>query len=72
MHAEEAVKDVGFGGDRINFGGRGQYLKWGGYKGSWGPHLKSTPSLMSLRGFDNLKCVAVTSGGETKSVRLTL
>ena len=57
MHAEESVKDVGFGGDRINFGGRGQYLKWGGYKGSWGPHLSCTPSLMSLRGSDNLKCV---------------
>ena len=57
MHAEEAVKDVGFGGYRINFGGRGQYLKWGRYKGSWGPHLSCTPSLMSLRGSDNLKCV---------------
>ena len=52
MHAEEAI-----GGDRINFRGRGQYLKWGGYKGSWGPHLRCTPSLMSLRGFGNLKCV---------------
>ena len=40
----DAIEDVDFWGYRINFGGRGQYLKWGGYKGSWGPHPRCTPS----------------------------
>ena len=30
MHADKAIRDVGFGGDQINFGGRGQYLRRGG------------------------------------------
>ena len=61
MQRTETIKDVGLWGYRINFGGRGQHLKWGGYTGSQGPHLKSSPSLMSLRGLDNLKYVVVIS-----------